>query len=187
MNIKQDEKSTFLYILYIARSNYTFCLVFYVQKVSITLNLDNSVTWSPFEVPLARLLVFEIYPVTDLEGGWLPVHSLLCSFKVIFIQHLSLDLPKIIACAPEAGEEVNLDLFHKLRRMEILLWLHLVLVYNWQEPDWCICPSWMGPSRITSSGWVSDTYGKLLTFHCSVDGKVLKIFFQFLIASVLGP
>ena len=46
-----------------------------------------------------------------------------------------------------------------LRRIGFLLWLSLVLLYHWQESDWCICPSWMGPSHITSSGWVLDTYG----------------------------
>ena len=89
------------------------------------LNLDDSVTWSPLEVPLARLHVFEIYPVTDLEGEWLYVHGLLSSFEVIFI----------IAWALEAGEEVNLGFFHKIRRMGFLMWLSWVLLYTLQEPD----------------------------------------------------
>ena len=75
------------YILHIAGLYFSGCLVFYGQEVSLMLNSDNSVTWSPLEVPLAGLLVFEIYPVTDLEGGWLSVHCLLCSFEVIFIQN----------------------------------------------------------------------------------------------------
>ena len=76
------------YILHIAGSYFSGCLVFYVYEVTVMLNLDNSVTWSPLEVPLARLLVFEIYPVTNLEGGWLSVHGLLSSFEAIFIQCL---------------------------------------------------------------------------------------------------
>ena len=57
------------YILHAAGSYFSGCLVFYVQEVSITLTSDNSVTWSPLEVPLAGLLVFEIYPVTNHKGG----------------------------------------------------------------------------------------------------------------------
>ena len=67
-----------------------------------------------------------------------------------------------------------------------LLWQSSVLLYNWQEPDLCTYPSWMGPFHITSSGLVLDIYEKL-TFHCSEDVKVQKIFFQFLTFSVLGP
>ena len=42
--------------------------VFDVQKMSITLNLDNSVSRSPFEIPLIWLFVLKIYSVTYLEG-----------------------------------------------------------------------------------------------------------------------
>ena len=45
----------------------------------------------------------------------------------------------------------------------------------------------MDPYHTTSSGLASDTYETLLIFHCSEDDVVLKIFFLFLVASVLGP
>ena len=75
-------------ILHIAGSYFSSCMVFYVQQVSIALNSDNSVTWSPLEVPLAGLLVFKIYPVTYLEGEWLSVHGLLCGFEAVHIKCL---------------------------------------------------------------------------------------------------
>ena len=56
------------YILHITRSYFSGSLVFDVQKMSIVLNLDNSVSMSPFEIPLAWLFVLTIYPVTYLEG-----------------------------------------------------------------------------------------------------------------------
>ena len=91
------------YVLYIAGSYISGCLVFYVQEMSIILNLDNSVTWSPLDVPLAGLLVFEIYPITNLEGGWLSVHGLLSSFEAIFIQCL---------LSNSQGEPVSLKVDH---------------------------------------------------------------------------
>ena len=59
---------------------------------------------------------------------------------------------KDIAWALEVDEEVNLDLFPKLRRMELLLWLGLVLLYNWLKLSQYTYPSWMSPFHITSSG-----------------------------------
>ena len=47
----------------------------------------------------------------------------------------NLDLPRIIASVLVADEEVNLDPFHKLRRMEFLPWLGLELLFSWQEPN----------------------------------------------------
>ena len=99
----------------------------------------------------------------------------------------NLDLSKIITLALVTGVEVSLDLFCKLRRMENLLYQGLVSLCSWHELDLCIYPSWMGPFHITSSGLVSDIYENLLTFHCSADGRVLKISYQFLTASVLDP
>ena len=42
----------------------------------------------------------------------------------------NLDLPRIVAWPLVAGEEVNLDLFHKLRKMEFPQWLVLELLYS---------------------------------------------------------
>ena len=76
------------YILHIARSYFSCGLVFNMQKMSVVLNLDNSVSGSPLEIPFSGLLLLEIYSVTYLKRGWCPVHGLLCSFEVILIQHL---------------------------------------------------------------------------------------------------
>ena len=78
-----------------------------------------------------------------------------------------------------------MDLFLKLRTMEFLWWPGLVLLYNWQEPDLCTCPSWTGPPHIASSGLVLDIYGKLsIVLWMVICGKYS---FQFLTASVHGP
>ena len=100
-------------ILHIARLYFASGLVFNMQKMSIVLNFDNSVSGSPPEIRLAGLLVLEIYTITYFKRGWCPVQSLLCSFEVIFIQPLlgndqcecvlqdsafqNLGLPRIIA------------------------------------------------------------------------------------------
>ena len=76
------------YILHIARSYFSCGLVFNMQKMSIALNLDNSVSGSQLEIPFARLLVLEIYSITYLKRGWYHVHGLLCGFEVILIQRL---------------------------------------------------------------------------------------------------
>ena len=39
------------------------------------LNSDDSVSRSSLEVPFTGLFVFEIYSVTNLEGGWLSLLS----------------------------------------------------------------------------------------------------------------
>ena len=51
------------YILHITGSYFSSSLVFNVKEVFVTLNLDNPISRSPFEVPFARLLFFEIYSV----------------------------------------------------------------------------------------------------------------------------
>ena len=58
------------------------------RKCLSCLILDNSVSRSPLQIPFARLLVLEIYPITYFKSGWCPVTGLLCSFEAIFIQHL---------------------------------------------------------------------------------------------------
>ena len=72
-------------ILHVARSYFSGSLVFNLQKMSVVLNLDNSVSRSPFEIPLAWLFVLKIDSVAYVEGWWFPVHGLLCSLEVIFI------------------------------------------------------------------------------------------------------
>ena len=54
-------------ILYIAGSDFPSGLVFYVDEVSITLNVDNLVSRSPLEVPFSWLFVFEVDSVSYLE------------------------------------------------------------------------------------------------------------------------
>ena len=76
------------YILHIARSHFSCGLVFDMQKVSIMLNLDNSVSGSPLEIPFTGLFVLKIYPISYFKRGWCPVQGLLYSFEVIFIEHL---------------------------------------------------------------------------------------------------
>ena len=126
------------YILHIARLYFVCGLVFNMQKMSIVLNLDNSVSGSPLEIPFAGLLLLEIYPITYFKRGWCPVQGLLCSFEVILIQCFlgngqcksvcfkiqqsriwvsqeSLHGPLV------ADVGVNLDPFHILRKMGFLL------------------------------------------------------------------
>ena len=76
------------FILHIARLYFPCGLDFNMQKMSITLNLDNSVSRSPLEIPFAGLLVLEIYPISYFKRGWCPDHGLLCSFEVVLNQHL---------------------------------------------------------------------------------------------------
>ena len=59
---------------------------------------------------------------------------------------------RIIAWTLVADAEVNLDPFHRLRKMEFPLWIGKELLYSRQELDLCIYPGWMGPFHITSSG-----------------------------------
>ena len=111
------------YIIYIAGSYFSCGLVFNMQKMSIMLNLENSVSGSPLEILFARLLVLEIYPISYLKRGWCPVHGLLCSFEAIshplsswqWLMQVcvlqdsafqNLDLPRIIARAVVADAEV---------------------------------------------------------------------------------
>ena len=73
------------YIFHIARPYFSGSLVFDVQKMSVTLKLDNSVSRSPFKIPLVCLFVHKIDSVTYFEVWWFPVHGLLCGPEVIFI------------------------------------------------------------------------------------------------------
>ena len=99
------------YILYAAGSYFSCGLVFNMQKVSIMLILDNSVSRSPLEVPFARLFVLEIYPISYFKRGWYPIQSLLCSFEAVLIQHF-LVIANMSLCAsrfsiPESGSTKN--------------------------------------------------------------------------------
>ena len=76
------------YILHVVRSYFSCGLVFNMQKMSGTLNLDNSVSRSPLKIPFSRVLVLEIHPISSFKRGWCPVHGLLCNFEVIFIESL---------------------------------------------------------------------------------------------------
>ena len=76
------------YILHIARLYFSCGLVFNMQKMSVMLNSDNSVSESSLEVPFAGLLVLETHSITNLKRGWCPVHGLLCDFKTVLIQCL---------------------------------------------------------------------------------------------------
>ena len=52
-------------------------LVFDVDVVSIMLNMNNPVTWSPLQIPFAWFFVFEIYTVSNLKGWVVSGSSLL--------------------------------------------------------------------------------------------------------------
>ena len=75
------------YILHIARSYFSCGLVFNMQKMSIMLNMDNSVSGSALEIPFSGLFVLKIYPISYFKREWCPVHGFLCSFEVVLIQH----------------------------------------------------------------------------------------------------
>ena len=117
------------YILHVAGSYFSCGLVFNMQKMSIVLNLDNSISGSPLEVPFAGLLVLEIYPISYFKRGWHPIHGLLCSshptsswqwpMQVCVLQESvfqNLSLPRIVAWAVVADAEVNLDPFNRLKK-----------------------------------------------------------------------
>ena len=54
-------------VLHIARSDFPSGLIFYVDEMSVALNVDNSIARSPLEVPLAWLFILEVDSVSYLK------------------------------------------------------------------------------------------------------------------------
>ena len=91
----------------IARSCFSIGLVFDMYEMSIMLNVDNPISRSPFQVPLARLLVFEIYTISYLEGWFVSCHCLLSSLN-LFSSNDFFVIAKAILCVsrfsiPDSG------------------------------------------------------------------------------------
>ena len=69
-------------------------------------------------------------------------------------------------------------LCHILRRMVILPSLDLLLSCSWLVPGLNIYPNLWDLFHKASSMWVLGICGRLQVCHYSVDGKVLKKFYQ---------
>ena len=73
------------YIFDITRSCLPSSLIFNVSVVSVVFNMDNPVSQTPFEIPLAWLFVFELDSVAYFEGWWFPICGLLGSPEAVII------------------------------------------------------------------------------------------------------
>ena len=87
------------YILHIARSYFSCSLVLNMQKMSVMLNLDNSVSGSPLEIPFAGLLVLEIYSITYLKRGWCVLPMVFCAVLKQFSSNVFLAMANASLCA----------------------------------------------------------------------------------------
>ena len=74
------------HIFHVAGADLACGLVFDMKEVSVMLNADNPISWLPFQVPFARLCILEVHSVTNFEGGWCAVYSLVGSLESIFIK-----------------------------------------------------------------------------------------------------
>ena len=99
------------YILQIARSSFSSGLVFNMQKMSIMLNLDNSVSGSPLEIPLLGcfFLKYTLSPILK-EGGVLSM--VFCVVLKQFSSNILLAMANASLCAssfsiPESGSPKN--------------------------------------------------------------------------------
>ena len=54
-------------VFHVARLDLSSGLIFYMDEMSIMLNVDNLVSGSPLEVPLARLFILEVDSVPYLK------------------------------------------------------------------------------------------------------------------------
>ena len=72
-------------VLDIAGSCSACGLVFYVDVMSVVLNMNNPVTGSPLQIPLAWLFIFEIYMISDVEGWVVSGYSVLRGCEPVFV------------------------------------------------------------------------------------------------------
>ena len=91
----------------IARSCFSSGLVFDMYEMSIVLNVGNSISGSPCQVQFVRLLVFEIYMISYLEGWFVSCHCLLSSFKICFRLMFSLQLSRLIYVFPGSAYQIQ--------------------------------------------------------------------------------
>ena len=102
--------------------------------------------------------------------------------KLIYVfpgsAYQSQDLLGNIAWVPVVGVRGCWGLCCILRRMVILLLLDLVLSCSWLVPGLNIYPNLWGLFHKASSMWVSGICGRLRVCCYSVDGKVVKKFYQ---------
>ena len=73
-------------VLNVTGSDFSCSLVFDVHVASFLLNLDDSVSCSPFEVPFSWGFVFEIYSISYFECWFCSVCCLFCSEESVVVQ-----------------------------------------------------------------------------------------------------
>ena len=54
-----------------------------MEVMSIMLNMDSSLSGSPFQIPFSRLFVFEVDSVANLKTRWSVICYLLCIFESV--------------------------------------------------------------------------------------------------------
>ena len=91
-----------------------------------------------------------------------------------------------IAQVPAVGAKGGWGLYHILRRTMFLLLLDLGLSFSWLVPGLYIYPNLWDFFHRASSMLVSDICGRPQVCHYSVDGMVLRKFYQFQAVARLG-
>ena len=182
------------YILHIARLYFAGSLVFDVQKMSVMLNHDNSVSGSPFEIPLAWLFVpkYTLSPILK-DGGCLSM--VFCTDLKEFSSKDFLAMAKASLWASrlssqESGSPQNHSLgsrswcrgkfgsLLKLGRRVFLLWQDFMSLYTWQEPEWCTYPVRQALLTQRLQGWFQvfmKTSNFLLLWGWYVAENILSI------------
>ena len=61
-------------------------LVFYVDVMSVVLNMNNPVSRSPLQIPLAWLFVFEVHMISNVEGWVVSGYSVLRGCESVLVQ-----------------------------------------------------------------------------------------------------
>ena len=72
-------------VLDIAGSCSACGLVFYVDVMSVALNMNNPVSGSPLQIPLAWLFIFEVYRISNIEGWVVSGYTVLRGCLSVFI------------------------------------------------------------------------------------------------------
>ena len=96
------------------------------------------------------------------------------------------DLLANVGWVPVVDVKGGWGLCQILRRTVILLFLDLVLSSSWLVPGLNIYPNLWGLFHKASSMWVSGICGRLQVCCYSVDGKMLKKFYQCRVVVRLG-
>ena len=157
-------------------------LIFNMKVVSIMLCIDNPISGSPFQVPFARLFIFEVNSVCDLKDRYRMIYCLLCIFN-LFSSDVFLSMDSARWCTsrfrhPESGLLRNCCMGSSswfMGRLWSFLWTRKkgVSPVVW-VPGWDIGLSCLGCSHTVFWVWVLGIHGIPTVFHCSVCGMGQK-------------